>query len=413
MAPRNEAKVRLAIVVSHPIQHFVPFYRRLAAHADLELCVFFMSNFSLRMFHDCEMGTEIGWNMGLLSGYQHKFLPEAAAITRATPLRLNNPSAAAELAKFAPQVILTYGYNQITQMRVLLWSRRNRTPVMMISDSELQQRRESWKQVGKRAILPWLFRQYACFLTVGDQNEAYLSSYGAAREKLFRSPFTIDEDVYLVARRKRSELRRQFRDERGIGADEFVVLTVGKLSHRKRPLDVIAAATRLLGANGPKVRFVLAGDGQLRQEIQSLITERRLPITFLGFVNLDRLPEVYCAADVLLHPAEADPHPLVMSEAACVGLPMVVSDRVGAVGPTDIVRAEENAIITPCGDAAAIASAVDRLAREPDTLKSMSQSSLRIFSCLDQKKSVDGLLAAMQFCLNAGRHFPSERLKSA
>ena len=144
-----------------------------------------------------------------------------------------------------------------------------------------------------------------------------------------------------------------------------------------------------------------------------MITERRLPITFLGFVNLDRLPEVYCAADVLLHPAEADPHPLVMSEAACVGLPMVVSDRVGAVGPTDIVRAEENAIITPCGDAAAIASAVDRLAREPDTLKSMSQSSLRIFSCLDQKKSVDGLLAAMQFCLNAGRHSPSERSKSA
>jgi glycosyltransferase involved in cell wall biosynthesis len=130
-----------------------------------------------------------------------------------------------------------------------------------------------------------------------------------------------------------------------------------------------------------------------------MTAERALPVISLGFVNLDRLPEVYCGADVLLHPAEADPHPLVMSEAGCIGLPMIVSDRVGAVGATDIVRSGENAIITPCGNARAIAATVRRLAQNPDTLQRMSQASLRIYSELDQRKSIEGLLAAGRFCL--------------
>ena len=272
---------------------------------------------------------------------------------------------------------------------------------MLISDSELIQRRSGWKQTLKTAALPYLYRYYGAFLTTGDNNEAYLSSYGVPQTKLFRSPFTIDEDVYLAARNNRAALRQQFRRQNGIAADAFVALTVGKLSPRKRPFDVIEAAIILKreAADAPKVQFVLAGDGSLKQSVEKMVAEEKLPITCSGFVNLDQLPAAYCGADAILHPAEADPHPLVMSEAACIGLPMIVSDKVGAIGPTDIVRRGENAIVTPCGDARAIAAAVRQLAGDFNACKRMSEASLRIFSELDQYRSVEGLLAAARFGL--------------
>jgi glycosyltransferase involved in cell wall biosynthesis len=135
------------------------------------------------------------------------------------------------------------------------------------------------------------------------------------------------------------------------------------------------------------------------ESLRAQAQAKSLPATFLGFVNVDRLPEVYCAADILLHAAEQDPHPLVLSEAACVGLPLVVSDRVGAVGRTDIVRDLENAIVYPCGNVSALANAIRRLGRDPETLARMAEASLRIFDELDIRKSVAGVLDAVRACV--------------
>ena len=88
----------------------------------------------------------------------------------------------------------------------------------------------------------------------------------------------------------------------------------------------------------------------------------------------------------------------MLSEAACVGLPLLISDRVGAAGPTDIAREGENAVVYPCGDVRALAAALLRLGREPETVERMSKASLRIFGELDTNKSVAGALAAIEFC---------------
>jgi glycosyltransferase involved in cell wall biosynthesis len=397
----EQVNIRLAIVVSHPIQHFVPFYRRLAVEQGIQLCVFFMSDFSVKTFFDLEMATHIEWKMDLLAGYQYKFLAEAGQISEPTPRQLNNPSISRELSEFSPDVVLTYGYNQITQLRVLWWCQRNRVPIMMISDSTLQRHRYTYRRLMKWAVLPRLLSRYSAFLTVGDSNELYLRSYGAPVAKLFRSPFTIDEDLYLDARTDRRSLRDQFRRENNIEPKEFVALIVGKLSPRKRPLDVIEAATVLQssGVGGARIRFVFAGDGVLKEKVEEMSAQRGLCAISLGFVGLDRLPKVYCGADVLVHPAEVDPHPLVMSEATCLGIPIIVSDRVGAIGPGDIARPGENALVYQCGDVSALASAIKCLIEEPDRRTRMSQAALSIWLDQNTARSIHGFLAATRHCL--------------
>ena len=396
----SRPKHKLAIVVSHPIQHFVSFYRSIAEEPDIELKVFYMSDFSVRGYFDQEMGAEVAWKMDLLSSYDHEFLPEAKSINRSSPLTLNNPSVTGRLAAFDPDVVLTYGYNQITQMRVLFWCRGRGVPVMMLSDSELQQERSSWKQTAKATLLPRILRRYSAFLTVGDNNETYMRSFGVPQERLFRSPFTIDEKTYLDARANKERLSQEFRGAHGIDQNETVFLSVGKLSPRKRPLDIVGAA-RLLKQEQPDlaIRFMLAGSGSLLDEIKAAVEAEALPVTTLGFVNVDVLPQVYAAADAIVHPAEADPHPLVMSEAACIGLPLVVSDKVGAIGPTDIARPGENTIVTPCGDVRAIADAAVQITRDGELRSRLSEGSIRTFSDLDMERSVAGLKDAIQHCL--------------
>src|SRR5262249_20660644 len=69
-------QVRLAYLVTHPIQYQAPLLRRLASEPDIELKVFFRSDSSIRGGQiDPGFGKRIEWDVPLLEGYAHEFLP--------------------------------------------------------------------------------------------------------------------------------------------------------------------------------------------------------------------------------------------------------------------------------------------------------------------------------------------------
>jgi glycosyltransferase involved in cell wall biosynthesis len=387
---------RLAIIVSHPIQHFAPFYRAIAKERSIELKVFFCSRIGLKTYYDPEMGVSLKWAADLTSGYDHEFLPEADRIVSISFSSVDNPSIAAALTAFTPDAVVVGGYAQKTALRALFWSRRHDVPILMVSDGHLgPENRSRARTVARELVMPLLLRLYAGFLTVGDENERMYAHFGVSVARMFRSPFTIDETVFLRTRDERASRRARLRSELGIGDIDVVFLFVGKLSARKRPSDFIEAALQLIETpRDERVFAVLCGDGEERDALARVAgaTER---IRFAGFVNLDRLPDFYAAADILVHAAEADPHPLACSEAACIGLPMIVSDHIGAVGPTDIARPDQNAIVYPCGDIGALAGAMRRLASNPELRASMSAASVRIYDECGMAASLAGLQAAL------------------
>jgi hypothetical protein len=64
-------KVRLAYLVTHPIQYQAPLLRRIAAEPDIDLTVFFGSDFSLKSYLDPAFGKVIAWDVDLTGGYRH------------------------------------------------------------------------------------------------------------------------------------------------------------------------------------------------------------------------------------------------------------------------------------------------------------------------------------------------------
>jgi glycosyltransferase involved in cell wall biosynthesis len=323
---------------------------------------------------------------------------------------VNNPGVGRALAEFRPDVVLLHGYTQMTMLRALAWCRRNGVPALMISDSSLHSGTGRIMRAAKRALLPLIFRQFSGFLCIGDGNETYARAYGVPPERIFRVPNVVDEGFWAY-REKRQQERARVRAELGLGDDELLVLYVGKLIPRKRPGDLLAALARVgsMSAAGRPIRVLFAGDGLQRGALEREAAALGLPARFVGFVNIDALPAYFCAADVLSHPAEIETFGVITIEAAILGLPLILSDRVGAIGPTSIARPGENTLVYPCGDIAALAAALRRLADEPKVLADMAAASLRISKELDAHMAVRGTLAAVGHCLRpAGQYRSTE-----
>src|ERR1700733_1792147 len=86
---RAHRRVRLAYLVSHPIQYQAPLLRRIAQEPDIDLTVLFGSDFSVRGYKDEGFGVGVKWDVPLLDGYRHLFLPvlrESQTVSVTSPL---------------------------------------------------------------------------------------------------------------------------------------------------------------------------------------------------------------------------------------------------------------------------------------------------------------------------------------
>src|SRR5205085_5919320 len=96
-------------------------------------------------------------------------------------------------------------------------------------------------------------------------------------------------------------------------------------------------------------------------------------VRMLGELDEHRLAEAYVAADVFALLSTHEPWGVVVNEAAASGLPLVLSDRVGAA--RDLLRDGENGLLVPAGDTDAAADALRRLAADPEVRARMGARS--------------------------------------
>lgn len=392
-------QIRVAVVASHPIQHFCPLYRALVADGRVTLHVLFASSDGENEYLDVDFAHRIRWQPDLLSGFPFSFLP-GAATRRVQGVALDCPGLRTALSDYNPDVVQFYGYYHGISRRAIRWARYNKRPCLQMSDSELKTPRGPLTRLRKRLTVPFFLRRTDALLTVGDCNEQYYQFYGAPLTKCFRSPLPIDESRMTSTLRDRTSIRRQFREQWDLPPGAVVALVVGKLTARKCAAHAIEAIGRLRRNGESALYLVLAGDGPERAALQQLSSSAgHAGITFVGFIDVTELPKYYSAADFLIHPSSADPHPLAISEAIFSGLPAIVSDRVGSVGPTDDVRPGQNGLVYPFGDLAELQRATLTIAKDHDLRAKMSAESFRIGHARTLAVSVQGYVDAVRSVL--------------
>ncbi|MGD9507341.1 MAG: glycosyltransferase family 4 protein [Geminicoccaceae bacterium] len=160
--------------------------------------------------------------------------------------------------------------------------------------------------------------------------------------------------------------------ELGVQADAQTVLVPANLISRKRPLDVLRAATRVIRAN-PRALFLLAGGGAMREEAGGLADLLGLfdHVRFLGWVPNARMPALYNLADVVVMTSEAEGMARAYLETMASGRPLIASDIASA---RELVREGETGLLFPVGDDAALAERILHLLGDPDRRRRMGDA---------------------------------------
>lgn len=388
--------IRLAILVSHPIQHFAPWHRELAKRTEIDLKVYFYCDWGVKNYLDPGFGTPVQWDVPLLEGYSNEFLPIARRPERLSFWEVDNPSVASVLDRFQPDVVKIFGYAHRTNWRVAHWARRNRRPLMLYSDSNIKTVPNWWKRSLKNTVVSKFYSYVDGAMFVGDNNLGYHLQYGIPPDRLFPGVLPVDRELLLKAVPDPAAARREIRRRLGIPQNVFTVLFCGKYIARKRPVDPVQAA-HLLAAKRVPVWAVLVGEGEERPAIEALCRAHNIHnVSLTGFVNQSSIPRYYAAADVLAVTSSADPHPLIVSEAACFGLPVIVSDRVGCIGPNDSAQPGGNAIVYPCANIQALADAIERLWRDRDLYHRMAAKCSQIAASQDVTAAAEQLASAVR-----------------
>lgn len=343
---------RLAIVVSHPIQYYAPWFKHLAREAWLVTRVFYLSDHGVQVRRDEQFGSVFAWDTDLLTGYDFTFVANLArqpSVTRFSGL--NNPDLKNALNTFHPDAILLFGYAYRTNLRLIA---RSPAPIIFRGDSHLLGGIPA--QGLKRLILKLIYRRCAAFLPVGKANSDYFAHHGVPSRLLFTAPHCVDADHFQTSQIDRARADST-RAELGIPSDAPVVLFSGKLLPKKRP-DLLL--TSFLRANVPGAHLIIAGEGELDHSLRTAANGHN-HIHFLPFANQSAMPARYLLGDVFVLPSEGrhETWGLAVNEAMHMGLPCIVSDQVGC--QVDLVPTGSDGVgVTgwsfPAGDEAALAA---------------------------------------------------------
>lgn len=165
-------------------------------------------------------------------------------------------------------------------------------------------------------------------------------------------------DLDAIDRARPLDAREVLRARAAIGADEVLVLGVGRLEANKG-FDVLIDAMRLLRdrADAPTWRLVVVGDGSVRPRLERAIADNGLAtrVRLAGRVTDADLQAWFEAADLFVHPSRYEGSSIVTLEAMGHALPVVATT---AGGLRDKIRPGVNGWLVRPGDAAALAAAI-------------------------------------------------------
>lgn len=381
---------RLAVICSHPIQYYAPLFRELAKSVDLH--VYFAHKATPQQQADAGFGVGFEWDSDLVSGYSNSFLENVAADPGVHHFAgCDTPGVAAKLAAGGFGAVLVMGWHLKTYLQAIWAARRRGLPILVRGDSHLATPRHPLKRLTKELLYPAFLRQFAAALYVGQRSRAYYEAYRYPPFRLFFSPHSVDT-LWFATRASHAERVRQ-RAQIGVSPVTRVVLLAGRLVPFKRPLDLVEACA-ILRSRRADIHLLVAGDGELRGEIEERCRQRGVPLTMLGFRNQSQMPAAYAAGDVLVLPSDAsETWGLVVNEAIACGRPVLVSDGCGCA--LDIRASEGVGLTFRAGDVTDLADGLSRILQgSPD-----AEACARFSTAYGLAASAAGVQRALEFCL--------------
>jgi len=402
-------RVRLAYLVSHPIQYQAPLLRRIAQEPDIDLTVFFCSDFSLRSYADKGFGVGVHWDTPLVEGYRHEFLPALPLASKDTP----NPVNYGILSRLkgrngAPpfDALWLHGYATASAIQALLAAKALGIPVLLRAESWLGDRPRSPAKLWlKRLLFRGLKHLIAGVLPIGTRNAAYWHQYLGDDLPHWTVPYAVDNADFERRTCAAAAGRADLQSELDLDPARPVILFASKLQRRKRCMDLLEAYLALAPTSGaePHPYLLIVGDGDQRPALECRAALSELTsIRFCGFRNQSELPRFFDLATVFVLPSEHEPWGLIVNEVMSAARPVLLSDDVGC--HPDLLTDGVEGLLFPTGDVPALTACLRTLFAAPETAAQMGQRAHQRIQPWSFDADVRGLRQAL--AATTGKIFP-------
>ncbi len=321
MGMKKMHKNRVLFVTNLPSPYRVRFFNMLSPFIDLTVAYLFEKGEHNRT-----------WSIDDLEHtYAYEILPE---IVVSDKIRFN-PSWHRFLRNHDFDVYIVGNYTSIGEITAMRYAKKIHKPLIINSDGGFILPNESRF---KRAMKKRLLAMGDHHIVSGQNAKKTLLYYGVEPTKIDTYPFSSIVEQEIIDRPFTDTEKQRARYKIGIPSGRSVALFVGQFIARKNIEHLLHTA---LAARNKRLQFVLVGQGPLRREYETFIASHNLDnVTIAGYKEKELLQSYYKAADVLLLLSKSDTWGLVLNEAIANGLPVIVSQYIGAA--YDLVKDGEN-----------------------------------------------------------------------
>jgi glycosyltransferase involved in cell wall biosynthesis len=235
-------------------------------------------------------------------------------------------------------------------------------------------------------------------ISVADAMTDRLVESRVAPRQFFTTVYSgMDVDPFLHANDHRDRARRQL----GYTPEEVVIGKVARLFHLKGHEYLVRAAEDVV-RQCPRVRFLLVGDGILRDTLQRQIAGAGLTdyFQFTGLVDPEEIPGLIGAMDVLVHTSLREGLARTLPQALIAGKPVVSFDVDGA---REVTITGETGFLVPPRSVEPLAQALVQLAGNPDLRQKLgTQGRDRFTEQFRHERMTEQLRAIYQKLLDRG-----------
>lgn len=386
----SESPIRVAAVFPEPTPYRAPLLDRVAALDEVDLSVIYAAPTVAARTWRVEPAHDAVFLKGVRVPGAQRVLHHDYPVT---------PGIVGALERANPDVVVVSGWSTFAAQGAIAWSRLRGVPYVLLVESHDAGPRPGWRRQVKGAVVPPVVRGASGALVTGTLARRSMVERGARPEDVHVFANTIDVDDFSARSDGLATRREELRAELDVADDDVLVLSVARLVPEKAH-DVLIRA--VAAADDTRIVLVLVGEGPERARLRQLADGLGIRLVLTGDRPWEQIVEAYVAADVFALLSEREPWAVVVNEAAACGLPLVLSDRVGAAH--DLLLDGENGALVPAGDVAAAAAALRRLAGDAGERHRMGTRSRELVQDWGYEPSVEGFLAAVRTATgNSGR----------